>query len=205
MLYAWLSQPRVYLWLQSALGADRLRRLCIDEFVKPRAGERILDLGCGPGQVLVDLPAVEYTGFDTEQRYIDHARMTYGARGTFHCAIFDEREAAALGRFDAVLLFGLLHHLPDAQARALLQLVGEVLKPGGRVVTLDPCYTPEQSMIARRVAAADRGRHVRTAAGYDALVDPVFRSVSARVVNNVCRIPSTERIMLLADPCAGHA
>jgi SAM-dependent methyltransferase len=199
-LYSWLSRPEVYLRLQSALGADRLRRLCIDEFLRPQPGERILDLGCGPGQVLAWLPAGDYVGFDTEQRYIDYALATYGTRGAFHCAIFDESAARPLGRFDAVLLFGLIHHLADAEVQALLKTVTSVLKPSGRVVTLDPCFTPDQSAIARRVAAADRGRHVRAAPAYDALVAPYFRGISARIVHNICRIPSTERIMLLTEP-----
>ena len=200
-----MTHPRVYLLIQHALGADRLRRLCVDKFVRPKPGERLLDLGCGPGYVLEYLSAVDYVGFDTEARYIDYARERYAGRGGFHCAVFSERHAETLEPFHAVLLFGLLHHLDDGEAGRLLGLLGRCLKPGGRIVTLDPCFTPDQSAIARYVAKSDRGRYVRTADAYDALVRPHFSAVSATVVHNVCRIPSTERIMLLGRPSRAAA
>ena len=203
LIYGLMSDPRIYLWIQHSLGADRLRKLCLDKFVQPKPGERILDLGCGPGYVLEYLPAVDYVGFDTEAKYIEFARKRYADRGAFHCEVFSERQAASLKPFDAILLFGLLHHLDDNEAGGLLGLIGGCLKPSGRVVTLDPCFTPDQSRISRFIGESDRGRFVRTAAAYDDLARPHFSDLSAEVVHNACRIPSTERIMRLGDPvCA---
>jgi hypothetical protein len=42
MPYAWLSQPRVYLWLQSALGADRPRTVSMDEVAPGRFDASLL-------------------------------------------------------------------------------------------------------------------------------------------------------------------
>lgn len=197
LLYDLMAHPRVYLGIQNALGASRLRTICMEQFAKPQPGERVLDLGCGPGYILEYLPHVEYFGFDTEQRYIDYARKHYGARGRFHCEVFSEETAARMEQFDVILLMGLIHHIDDKSASSLLHLVSRSLKPHGRAVTLDPCFTDDQSRIARFVARSDRGRFVRTAEQYDSLAKPHFDGVSAVVMHNVCRIPSTERIMLL--------
>jgi hypothetical protein len=48
---------RAYLVIQKLLAADRPRRVCVG-VLAPRAGERILDIGCGVGHVLDYLPAV---------------------------------------------------------------------------------------------------------------------------------------------------
>ncbi len=70
-LHKFLESPVVYIALQRALGSDRLRRICLDQFVKLRKGERVLDLGCGPGYILEYMPPVDYVGFDTSCGDID--------------------------------------------------------------------------------------------------------------------------------------
>jgi SAM-dependent methyltransferase len=205
IVHSALSHPRAYLWLQRALGADRLRRLCLDRFAKLKPGERILDLGCGPGYIRDFMPPVDYVGFDTEQRYIDYARQRYAGLGEFHCEVFTQQHVDTLAPFDAILLLGVLHHLDDSTASDLMRLLSSCLKPGGRIVTVDPCFTSDQSTISRYVAESDRGRYVRTAEGYDALARSLFFETTAEIFHNVCRIPSTERIMRLSKPRAASS
>lgn len=200
-LYELMRDPRVYLWIQKTLGADRLRSVCLAR-AAPKAGERVLDLGCGPGQILDAMPAVKYVGFDTEAHYIAYAKHTYATRGEFHCEIFTDRHAAELEPFDLVLLLGLLHHIDDTEASDLLKRVARCLKPSGRAITLDPCYTHDQSWMSRKVAENDRGRFVRREAEYQALVAEHFGVARRSVLHNTCRIPSTELIMELSMPRA---
>jgi len=44
------------------------RILHVENYIRPRDGDRILDIGCGPGDILEFLPSVEYLGFDVNQR-----------------------------------------------------------------------------------------------------------------------------------------
>jgi SAM-dependent methyltransferase len=197
------SDPRIYILVQKTLGATRLRCIAVDEFLAPLPGERILDIGCGPGDILEILPEVDYVGFDTEPGYIDYAKRRYRGRGEFHCELFEERHAAQLASFDGIMLLGVLHHLDDAYACRLLSLLARILKPGGRLVTLDPCFTEDQSKAARWVAMQDRGVFVRNAAGYESLMQGSFKNRHAEIRHNTTRIPSTERLVRLTNPIGG--
>jgi SAM-dependent methyltransferase len=197
------ADPRIYILVQKTLGATRLRRIAVDEFLAPLPGERILDIGCGPGNILEMLPEVDYVGFDTEPRYIDYAKQRYNGRGEFHCELFEERHAAQIVPFDGIMLLGVLHHLDDAYALRLLSLLARILKPGGRLVTLDPCFTEDQGGIARWVALHDRGVFVRDAQGYESLMRDSFKNRHAEIRHNVTRVPSTERLVRLTNPIGG--
>ena len=41
------------------------------EYVKPVRGEKVLDIGCGPADILAQLPDVDYTGLDISPDYIE--------------------------------------------------------------------------------------------------------------------------------------
>src|SRR5579864_2992907 len=42
-------------------------------WIRPRQGDRVLDIGCGPAPPLQFMPAVDYVGYDPNPRYIDDA------------------------------------------------------------------------------------------------------------------------------------
>jgi SAM-dependent methyltransferase len=199
-LHRLLRSPALYIRWQRILGAYRLRQICLDDFLKLREGERVLDIGCGPGYILDYMPRVDYVGFDTEPRYIEYAKEHYPDRGRFFCEHFAQAHVSKFKPFDAIMLFGIIHHVDDVVAEDLFGLVAKCLTPNGRVVTLDPCFTPAQSRIARWVAQADRGRFVRSEEAYRRLGGDQFADVEARLVSNVCRIPSTELILRLCCP-----
>ncbi len=72
--------------------------------------------------------------------------------------------------------------MDDAQASELFVLLRQVLKPGGRVITVDNVFTERQNPIARLLISLDRGRHVRSPAGYEALARGAFAHVDGTVV-----------------------
>jgi SAM-dependent methyltransferase len=199
-LHSFLRSPVVYIGWQRVLGADRLRRICLDRFIQLREGERVLDIGCGPGYVLDFMPSVDYVGFDIEPSYIAYAKKHYANRGSFFCEHFSQAHVTKFLPFDAIMLFGIIHHMDDAVAGSLLGLLAECLAPNGRIVTLDPCFTSGQSRISRWVAQVDRGSFVREEHAYRRLGGEHFATVEDSLISNVCRIPSTELIMRLRDP-----
>src|SRR5690349_4371496 len=79
-----LAKPWVYSSFARLIGATRGRQLYVQRHVRPRTGDRILDIGCGPADILEALPPVDYHGFDLSAAYIDSARQRFGGRGHFH-------------------------------------------------------------------------------------------------------------------------
>ncbi|QUM86039.1 trans-aconitate 2-methyltransferase [Moritella sp. 28] len=95
----------------------------------PKKGERILDLGCGDGElakVMVDL-GCEVIGVDTSQNLIDVAR----SRGV-EARQIDAQAIDFESTFDAVFSNAALHWMPKQEE--LIHRVYRALKPGGRFV-----------------------------------------------------------------------
>jgi SAM-dependent methyltransferase len=156
-------------WKQ-LLKADNSTRRFVEEYVRPEPGARVLDVGCGDGDVRPFLGKVEYLGIDLNPEYLAVASAL--ADDTTHFLHADVAQVAELdlGQFDIVIAIGLLHHIDDECADRLLSGVRSVLAEGGRLVTLDPVFSPDQKTSARLLAALDRGRYVRDEGGYVRLV-----------------------------------
>lgn len=195
-----LSRPGAYDLLQRALGSLAYRRHIAEELVRARPGDRVLDIGCGPGDLVADLPDTTYVGFDPSAAYIDSAVQRYGERGEFFVGGVDEVAAEDLGTFDRVVAVGVLHHLHDDAARSLWALARDVLAPGGHVVTVDACFHEGQARIARWLAARDRGTAVRPVEEYGHLADEYFDDVAVRLHTDLLRIPYSHAVVVASDP-----
>jgi len=191
-----LGLPVVYrLFKRLAIPDANLRRF-LREGVGIREGARVLDIGCGVGDVLDHLPAVDYHGFDGSEAYIAAARARYGDRAKFTCALVARYSLGELeGTCDVAMAIGVLHHLDDAGAKALLEVARAALKPGGRLVTIDPCFVDGQNPIARFIVSKDRGEHVRTEEEWLRLARSVLPDVKARVRTDLLRIPYTHIVL----------
>jgi SAM-dependent methyltransferase len=195
-----LSLPSVYNLFQKLVGAERCREILATDYLQTRGRLRILDLGCGTAEILGHLPlTVDYTGYDISEKYIRTARKRFGARGSFHAKSFTRSELQPSSSFDLAIGIGLLHHLDDGEAAELLSLVQDILNPGGRFVSLDPCFSENQSALARFIIKCDRGRHVRTAPEYRALTTAHFKAVKFQVRDDLLRIPYTHMVMICTN------
>lgn len=186
-----LSVPWVYETFQRAVGSPRVRRELVDTYVRPRAGLRVLDVGCGPGDLITCLPGVAYTGVDLSPAYIDSARHRFGDRGRYFVGRVDDLDHDELGQFDVVIAKSLLHHIDEDEALHLFSVASRTLAEGGRLVTLDAAYTPDMSPAARFVVSRDRGQSIRTPDRYEALARRAFVDVRVAVHHDLLRIPYT--------------
>ena len=176
-----------------------MRYRCLGE-AELKPGDRVLDVGCGPAYYFDRLPEVDYVGFDTSEAYIAYARQRYGERGDFRCETLTAEHLGQLGQFDAVLLFGLLHHLDDAQCATLLDLSARALKPGGRVVSCDPTLHEGQRRVSRWMSENDRGQYVRRPESYDRMAKASFADLETQLLDGLTRVPTSTYIMRMAAP-----
>ena len=192
-----LSHPAFYDLTQNILGAGRSRRKLVREYIRAKPDDQLLDIGCGTAELLPHLPeGLDYLGFDLSQPYIDAARKRYGDRGRFECmdiANFDDE--AIKGGADIVLAIGILHHLDDDLAKALIATAWNKLKPSGRLITIDGTLTDDQSRVARTLILRDRGQNIRQPQEYRALASTVFASVQMTVRQDMLFVPYTHCIL----------
>ncbi|MHB8258170.1 MAG: class I SAM-dependent methyltransferase [Acidiferrobacterales bacterium] len=109
-------------------------------------GDRVLDLGCGPANQLVQVarlnPQAHFIGLDVSVEMLERARQTIGRCGVANIETVpgDMTTLAEFpdGLFDCVMSTMSLHHLADEAALSdALCAAQRVLKPGGSVYLVD--------------------------------------------------------------------
>jgi arsenite methyltransferase len=119
----------------------RRRRRLVHDALAPAPGERILDVGCGPGFYVAELldavgPGGSVVGLDGSPASLAlAAARTQGRQNV----AFHEADATLLpvadAEFDAALSVQVLEYVPDATAA--LREIHRALRPGGRIVVWD--------------------------------------------------------------------
>jgi len=194
-----LGRHYLYRTFRRLTGSDRLNREFVEEYIRPREGDQILDIGCGPADVVELMPMVRYTGIDPSPNYIDSARRRFGERASFHCGDLNSLDKDRKNTFDAVICMGVMHHLSDAEVSGMLTQVRHLLKPGGRFISYDPCFTEPQHPVARWIHKHDRGDFVRFDHHYEKLVSGAFSAYTRYVRTDLCTVPATVVIFDCAE------
>lgn len=116
----------------------RLRLEAVRSLVEPRAGERVLDLGCAAGAVshFLSTFGCETVGVDAEPLAIERARSLF-SRLSFEVADVASLPFAGAS-FDKAVAADLVEHLDEATFAAMLAEAHRVLRPGGTL----SLYTP---------------------------------------------------------------
>src|SRR5437016_7362452 len=121
-LLGWLKVPSVYNIFSAAVGGNVLRRKLIENHVRAKPGDKVIDIGCGSAPALQWLPEVEYIGLDINPDCIALAGRTYASRGTF--IVGNPQSVRGDSRFkaaDIVIAIGVLHHLDDEEAEQCIR------------------------------------------------------------------------------------
>lgn len=141
-----------------------LQRLAI------KAGDRVLDLGCGEGRHSIaanfHFPAANIIGLDLNFRDLQQAQTRHRewnpdfSRQCFYLQSDAEKLPFADASFDHIICSEVLEHLPDYQK--VLQEIYRVLKPGGSLSLSVPRYWPEKiCWLLSRAYHSVEGGHIR--------------------------------------------
>ncbi|WP_433046861.1 class I SAM-dependent methyltransferase [Dactylosporangium sp. CS-033363] len=124
-----------------ALTRERRWRGLVARLAAPKAGEVVVDVGCGTGSLgrLLSTvePAARIIGVDPDPAVLAMARRKTGkvewrlGKGDALDDILGPGEA------DVVVSSLVLHQCPMPVKRSILRAMGEVLRPGGRLVIAD--------------------------------------------------------------------
>ena len=126
-----------------------LRQRFLDEIGQylPASG-RVLDLGCGFGLFSLYYgaarPGLQIEGFDLNPRRIEMARAAARRLGLANVRheVGDVMQFRGGRQFDAAYMLDIVHHVPEATVRPLLEQVATCLPAGGRLVIKDVDTAP---------------------------------------------------------------
>ena len=122
------------------------------ELLSPQAGEYILDLGCGTGQLTCKIAesGAEVRGIDNAPTMIEQARKNYPS---LRFEVADGVSFHLVNSFDAVFSNAVLHWIKESE-RVIIN-IWEALKPGGRFVAEFGGKGNLQAIIAAMYSAVE--------------------------------------------------
>jgi len=185
------------------------RRRLIVELCRKHApsAKRVLDVGCGQGQLLRELsvafPGATLSGSDVSRTSVAETKRQNPTLEILHmdlqAADFEAAQAERLGRFDVIVCSEVVEHLPDdalavARLSALLAPRGKLVitVPGGKMSRFDQLIGHQRhySVARLRELAEGAGLAVLDVLAWGFPFQNLYRSV-VRLVSRVS-LPSAE-------------
>ena len=118
---------------------------------------KVLDIGCGPAEILNYIPKAIY-----------HFNKSYLSK---------------LPKFDFIILFGVLHHLSNKEIKNILNLCKKKMTKKSKLLTEDPILIKDQNLIANFLIKKDRGLNVRYKNDYKNLMKPHFKNINSKITH----------------------
>lgn len=121
---------------------------------------KILDIGCGSGEISRFFNNLDYIGIDVNPDYIEFARKIYKKN-------FEVMNAQKLRfkkrYFDYVVIIGVLHHIDDKNCNLILNEIKRVIKDTGKIIIIEDVNTQSKiDLLGNIIRKLDVGEHIRT-------------------------------------------
>lgn len=145
----------------------------INNTLKISNTERVLDLGCGIGELYEIFSRSNYSGIDIEPEYIRYATEQYG-NALFTCqdaknTNFSDNE------FDQIIVFGVFHHLSDADCEGVFKEMNRITKEDAVILIIEDT-DPEikYDFFGNALRFLDKGDYIRTHEEWKSLLSRDF-------------------------------
>ena len=180
-----------YNLFQNFLGAKRARKIFSKEYINSNKSNRILDLCCGPCDILPHLEFSQYVGVDFNENHINHSKKKYREykNASFILEDIDLFLNNHTMKFDIILFLGGMHHIDDEKLTNILQKIQACLAPNGRLITLDGCFEPQLSWFTKMMLANDQGQFVRTKEDWIDIFTAVFTDYKYSIRKDLLHVP----------------
>jgi 2-polyprenyl-3-methyl-5-hydroxy-6-metoxy-1,4-benzoquinol methylase len=120
----------------SGLLSPYVQRIRLKKVQEWLTGSKLLDFGCGTGDLVARLPAeIEYVGIDIDPRSLQVARRRYPGYEFLELPELDA--VKTLGRFDTIVMAAVLEHLPNPEHHIRF-LSKQSMEIGGRLIVTTP-------------------------------------------------------------------
>ncbi|WP_188195199.1 class I SAM-dependent methyltransferase [Nonomuraea sp. SYSU D8015] len=160
-----IDHPRAYEILASIgfAGGRRAAFTRVAAAARPRAGDQVLDVGCGTGYLSrilspVVTPSGHVTGLDPSPSMIEYATRRAPANCTY---VRGEGQTLPFpdGSFDLVVSSLAVHHMPAGARPEAMRQMHRVLRPGGRLLIAE--FRPPAGRLARQLVGLLSGPAMR--------------------------------------------
>lgn len=126
------------------LTRETVWRSALVEAIALKDGERLLDVGCGTGSLIVRLaagaPGADVHGVDPDADVLRRAHgkaLSAGAKVALHEGFLTEAFVNRHGAFDVIVSSLVFHQVPPEGKRDILSMMHRALNPAGRLVIAD--------------------------------------------------------------------
>ncbi len=132
-LEKWYQTPDP--WGYEGNADDLNRRAMLLSVLPKKRYARVLDIGCGDGFVTHRLPGAAIVGVDLSEKAIEYAKRRETPHIDYRQLSLFDLPGAELGRFDLVVITGVLYpqYIGDGHLLAYT-IVDDLLEPGGHLV-----------------------------------------------------------------------
>lgn len=172
-LHQLVAEPAIYDAVQRAVGVQEVHRRAA-RWLPPGTAPLVLDCGGGTGLLRPHLPPdVRYLCLDNDPQKLSGYARHFGRESVLLADA--TRLPVPDGRVDAIFCVSLLHHLPDDRIPDLLLACHRALRPGGRLIVLDPVWDATH-LPGRVLWALDRGSYPKQPAQLEGWLSAQFET-----------------------------
>lgn len=174
---------------QDLIGSKHFLCILVNEYIKPQQGQKILELGCGAGNVYAVFPEknLRYLGVDNSENYIHHAKKKFPEQ-SFICA--DVTKDFAVDEIsDTVFAEAIISALPDNQLVEMFKLLKNICDDHTKIVFSDMNYRDSASKFQCFLMKHERNQFIRSKSEYVKLLTEFFNIDKISVIKHPYRIP----------------